>query len=92
MLSLLSLLHQKYCIIGGYEFLHSLPLDFDVYKDKGASGQQLPDPVLAMSTESQVRYVLAVAHYKADVLNDLCSQVGSFCAGLETCCETDKME
>ena len=83
LLHLLSLLHGKYCIIGGYEFLQALPPDFDFYKEVGASGQYIPDPLLAMAPESQVRYVLAVAHYKAQILTDLCGQVESALGGIQ---------
>eukprot|EP00438_Fugacium_kawagutii_P030918 Skav202920 [mRNA] locus=scaffold1565:177347:179542:- [translate_table: standard] len=92
LLFLLSLLHAKYCIIGGYEFLETLPEDFDLYKGAGASGQYIPDPVLAMSSEMQVRYILAVAHYKAQILTDLCGHVESAFASLAACKQGDQIQ
>eukprot|EP00435_Cladocopium_sp_Y103_P010794 s6109_g2.t2 len=91
LLYLLSLLHEKYCIIGGYEFLQIAP-DFDLYKGVGAFGQHIPDPLLSMSQESQVRYVLAVAHYKARILKEFCNQVESALADLGLCSRSDNVE
>lgn len=75
LLHLLSLLHDKHCNIGGYEFLRELPGDFDTYSGPAALGQAIPDALLAMSSESQVKYVLAEAHYQRETLEELCKKV-----------------
>ncbi len=74
LLHLLSLLHEKYCNIGGYEFLRELPGDFDTYSG-AAVGQAIPDALLAMSSESQVKYVLAEAHYQRETFEEVCKKV-----------------
>jgi len=75
LLHLLSLLHDKHCNIGGYEFLREIPGDFDTYSGPTALGQAIPDALLAMSSESQVKYVLAEAHYQRGTLEELCKKV-----------------
>eukprot|EP00746_Dinoflagellata_sp_MGD_P007773 gnl/MRDRNA2_/MRDRNA2_115455_c0_seq1.p1 gnl/MRDRNA2_/MRDRNA2_115455_c0~~gnl/MRDRNA2_/MRDRNA2_115455_c0_seq1.p1 ORF type:complete len:876 (-),score=171.67 gnl/MRDRNA2_/MRDRNA2_115455_c0_seq1:152-2779(-) len=61
---------EKYALIGGFEHMATLPLDFDENK-----GQFARAAVQKESKEIRVRHLLAMSAYKANVLSDICSHV-----------------
>jgi hypothetical protein len=73
LLLLLPLLCEKYCIVGGLELLKICPPDFDNHDLK----QFMPVEVSKYPEEDQVRFLLAIADYKAGVLNDIADHVTS---------------
>jgi hypothetical protein len=67
LLQLLPLLCEKYCIVGGLELLQIIPEDFD----NSDLEQLMPTQLGQCPAEDQVRFLLAIADYKREQLNEL---------------------
>jgi len=74
-LALLPKLVQRYELIGGLEFLATLPENFDRYKGENPLTQFVASAQLDEGQSTRVRSLLAIAAYKHTVLLDLCSFV-----------------